>query len=196
MELTAHRRPPRRATRAIGHRPDPWPDRLTDGLTARPLTYGDEPAVTAVMAAQELADVGEVVIEEADIVGDWQRPSFDVGASTVGVFDGDRLVAYAEVRAPTAATPPSTPTTAAGASAPPSPLDAGHRPAPRRAGRRDAGARGLAGRPAAGGPGLPRALDQLGARAAPGAAIAERPLPAGYAVRAAEPERVRRRARR
>jgi GNAT superfamily N-acetyltransferase len=49
------------------------------------------------MAAQELHDLGTVEIEEADVVGDWQRPSFDVPASTVGVFDGNRLVAYAEV---------------------------------------------------------------------------------------------------
>ena len=62
---------------------------LPAGLTERPLTIADAAAVTAVMAAQELADVGEVVIEEADIVGDWQRPGYDVAASTVGVFDGD-----------------------------------------------------------------------------------------------------------
>jgi GNAT superfamily N-acetyltransferase len=37
------------------------------------------------------------VIEEADIVGDWQRPSYDLAASSVGIFDGDRLVAYGEV---------------------------------------------------------------------------------------------------
>lgn len=70
---------------------------LPAGLTARPLVPADAAAVTAVMAAQELADVGEVVIEEADIVADWQRPGYDVSASTVGVCDGDRLVAYAEV---------------------------------------------------------------------------------------------------
>ena len=63
---------------------------LPDGLTHRPLRPGDEGAVTAVIAAQELHDVGEVVIEEADIVAAWQRPSFDVPANTVGVFDGDR----------------------------------------------------------------------------------------------------------
>ena len=66
------------------------------GLTERPLELTDAAAVTAVMAAQELHDVGEVVIEEADIVADWQRPGYDVGASTVGVFDGELLVAYAE----------------------------------------------------------------------------------------------------
>ena len=49
------------------------------------------------MGAGQLADVGEVVIEEADIVSDWQRPSYDVAAGTIGVFDGDRLVGYAEL---------------------------------------------------------------------------------------------------
>ena len=72
---------------------------LPDGLTSRPLQLSDARAVYEVMAAQELHDVGEVVIEEADIVGDWQRPSQDVSATTIGVFDGDRLVAYGEVAA-------------------------------------------------------------------------------------------------
>lgn len=49
------------------------------------------------MAAEELCDLGEVLSEEADFVGDWQRPSFDPSTSTVGVFDGARLVGYAEV---------------------------------------------------------------------------------------------------
>lgn len=71
--------------------PDPPP-----GLTTRPLVPSDAGAVAAVMAAQELHDVGSVMIEEADIVGDWQRPSFDVASSTVGVFDGERMVGYAE----------------------------------------------------------------------------------------------------
>lgn len=70
---------------------------LPEGLTHRPLAMSDARAVFEVMAAQELEDVGEVVIEEADIVGDWQRPSYDLAASSVGVLDGDRLVAYAEV---------------------------------------------------------------------------------------------------
>jgi mycothiol synthase len=70
---------------------------LPEDLTARPLIPEDARAVFEVMAAQEKHDVGTVEIEEADIVADWQRPSFDVSARTVGVFDGDRLVAYAEV---------------------------------------------------------------------------------------------------
>jgi GNAT superfamily N-acetyltransferase len=75
----------------------PEPLTLADGLTYRSLAPSDAPAVFEVMAAEELAEVGEVVIEEADIVSDWQRPSFDVSASTVGVFEGGRLVGYAEV---------------------------------------------------------------------------------------------------
>ena len=69
---------------------------LPSGLTSRALQRDDAHAVFEVMAASELADIGEVAIEEADIVADWSMPSFDVADSTVGVFDGDRLVAYAE----------------------------------------------------------------------------------------------------
>jgi len=70
---------------------------LPDGLTTRPLEMSDARAVFEVMAAQEQEDLGLVSIEEADIAADWSRPSFDVAASTLGVFDGDRLVAYAEL---------------------------------------------------------------------------------------------------
>jgi GNAT superfamily N-acetyltransferase len=61
------------------------------------LTDADARAVFEVMAAQELHDLGRVEIEEADIVGDWQRPTLDVPTSTIGISDGARLVAYAEV---------------------------------------------------------------------------------------------------
>jgi len=70
---------------------------LPAGLTARPLVLDDARAVYEVMAAQELADVGSVEIEEADILSDWARPSHDLASSSVGVFDADRLVGYAEV---------------------------------------------------------------------------------------------------
>lgn len=69
---------------------------LPPGLVSRPLAMSDARAVYEVMAAQEQQDTGKVAIEEADILADWQRPSYDVGAGTVGVLDGDRLVAYAE----------------------------------------------------------------------------------------------------
>ncbi|WP_374970004.1 GNAT family N-acetyltransferase [Terrabacter sp. BE26] len=67
------------------------------GLTTRPLSPGDAAAVTELMARCEQHDVGTVLIEEADIVGDWQRPAFDLATQSVGVLDEDRLVAYAEV---------------------------------------------------------------------------------------------------
>lgn len=73
---------------------------LPDGvgsLTVRPLARSDAAAVTALMARCEQHDVGTVLIEEADIVGDWQRPAFDLATQSVGVLDEDRLIAYAEV---------------------------------------------------------------------------------------------------
>jgi mycothiol synthase len=70
---------------------------LPDGLTTRPLQKSDAHAVFVLMAAQEQEDIGEVAIEEADIVSDWAKPSHDLGARSVGVFDGDTLVAYAEL---------------------------------------------------------------------------------------------------
>ncbi|GAB6984542.1 GNAT family N-acetyltransferase [Nocardioides pyridinolyticus] len=69
---------------------------LPDGLSHRPLVLSDARAVYEVMAAQEQHDLGEVAVEEADIVADWQRPSHDLAAHSLGVLDGDRLVAYAE----------------------------------------------------------------------------------------------------
>lgn len=69
---------------------------LPPGLSQRSLTVDDAGAVTAVMAAEELRDTGTVSIEEADLVADWQRPGFDIARSTLGIFDGERLVAYAE----------------------------------------------------------------------------------------------------
>jgi mycothiol synthase len=70
---------------------------LPAGLTTRPLRTTDAAAVHRLMAAQELADIGEVAIEEADIVSDWAKPSHDLGARSIGVWDGDTLVAYAEL---------------------------------------------------------------------------------------------------
>ncbi|OFE16880.1 GCN5 family acetyltransferase [Humibacillus sp. DSM 29435] len=67
------------------------------GYAARPLTTGDAHAVFELMAESEVEAVGEVIIEEADIVGDWQRPSFEIARHSIGVFDGKRLVGYAEV---------------------------------------------------------------------------------------------------
>ena len=87
---------------------DPAPD-LPAGLTTRPLRREDSGIVFALMARQEQADVGAVEIEEADIVGDWAKPSHDLSSRSVAVLDGDVLVGYAELmgadRADTAVLP-------------------------------------------------------------------------------------------
>jgi GNAT superfamily N-acetyltransferase len=70
---------------------------LPHGLSSRPLSRDDAHAVYEVILAQETADLDEAMIEEADIVSDWVRSSFDIEGSTFGVLDGDRLVAYGEV---------------------------------------------------------------------------------------------------
>lgn len=77
--------------------PGPAVPHLPEGLTTRPLQKSDAHAVWVLMAAQEQEDIGEVGIEESDIAGDWARPSHDLGARSVGVFDGETLVAYAEL---------------------------------------------------------------------------------------------------
>jgi len=138
------------------------------------------------MAAQQLADTGEVAIEEADIVAEWQVPGYDVGRHAVGVFAGERLVAYAEVG------------------------DSGRGDAavhPDHNGRgigtalarwmqargRDLGA-GVVGMPVPQGSPGDRLLESLGyhvrwnswvLRLPAGATVPDRPLPEGYAVRAA-----------
>lgn len=167
--------------------PDARPG-LPAGLTTRPLTPADATAVFEAMAAQELHDLGVVEIEEADIVGEWQRPSFRVEEQAVGVFDGDRLVGYAEFSAPDRG-------------------DAAVRPEHRGRGigtwlarwmqdlARAHGATVVGMAVPEGGPG-DRLLTALGyqvrwtswiLKLPVGASIAERPLPPGYAVRAAEP---------
>lgn len=73
---------------------------LPDGLTSRPLTLDDAQGVYEAIAAEEAVDLGEPEMSLEDIVSDWQRPSYDISASTVGIFDGDRLVAYADLAGP------------------------------------------------------------------------------------------------
>ncbi len=159
---------------------------LPAGLTARPLVPSDAAAVTAVMAAQQLADTGEVSIEEADIVSDWQIPGYDVSEHAVGVFEDDRLVAYAEV------------TTGDRGDASVHPDHNGRGIGTRlalwmQARAREAGA-SVIGMPVPQGSPGDKLLESLGyhvrwtswvLQLPEGARIPERPLPEGYAVRAA-----------
>jgi ribosomal protein S18 acetylase RimI-like enzyme len=70
---------------------------LPDGLTAAPYTAADLGAVFAVAKAQQQHDIGRVDVEKADFEADWQRPSFDFAGMTMGVYDGERLVAFGEL---------------------------------------------------------------------------------------------------
>jgi GNAT superfamily N-acetyltransferase len=69
-------------------------------LTTRALTSADAEAVFAVAAADEEAALGRVEVELADIIADWQRPSFDLSSRSVGVFDNDLLVGYGQLTYP------------------------------------------------------------------------------------------------
>ncbi|WP_418060924.1 GNAT family N-acetyltransferase [Pimelobacter simplex] len=159
---------------------------LPPGLTTRPLTLADAPAAFAVTAEQERHDLGSVEVEEADLLSDWQRPSYDLGASSVAVLDGDRMVAYAEHLGEER-------------------YDAAVLPSYRGRGvgtwlahwiQQLARERGVAiiGMPVAEGSAGDRLLTALGydvrwtswvLRLPPGAEVAARPLPAGYALREA-----------
>ncbi|MDF2092743.1 GNAT family N-acetyltransferase [Knoellia sp. 3-2P3] len=70
---------------------------LPEGFVARPHVPSDAQAVTDLVAAAEEVDAGESAIELEDILGDWQRPSFDLATQSIGVFDGDRLAATGDV---------------------------------------------------------------------------------------------------
>ncbi len=73
------------------------PIELPGGLTSRSLTLDDAPDVVAAIQAEEVVDLGEAEISLEDIVSDWQQPRHDLAGTTVGVFDGDRLVGYGDV---------------------------------------------------------------------------------------------------
>jgi mycothiol synthase len=74
------------------------PPGLPRGLTARPFTHADLDAAYAVYAADCVEDAGHLAIEHEDIEADWARPSTDLAADTMGVFEGGRLLGAAEVR--------------------------------------------------------------------------------------------------
>ena len=168
--------------------PSPLSVPLPPGLVTRPVEMADAPAVTALVAAEELLDLGEVAIEEADYVSEWQKPSFDLATQTISVWDGDRIVGFAQVDADRG--------------------DAAVHPDYRRRGIGSALARwmqetaradgrSVVGAPVPQGKAGDQLLEKLGYRVRwtswvlellDGATVPDRPLPDGYDVRAARPE--------
>lgn len=65
-----------------------------DGLHAAPLSAADADAVTAVWAACERHDDGNVEMTHEDAVAMFGRPSLDLRRDTVALRDGDALVAF------------------------------------------------------------------------------------------------------
>jgi len=67
---------------------------LPDGLVARSIRETDLDAVVSMVNASELHDTGEVMLERADLVADTGAEGFDPERDWVGVFDGDRILAW------------------------------------------------------------------------------------------------------
>jgi len=161
---------------------------LPAGLLARPLRLEDAERVFELLATSEEHDVGEAAIDLEDVVGQWQRPSFDLATQAVGVVAGDELVAFGEVskgRYAEATVALSWRGRGIGTW-----LAAWTQAEARRQGG------SLVGMPVPRGSDGDRLLDSLGYHVAwtswvlglpPGAVIEPQPLPEGYAVRAVQP---------
>lgn len=65
------------------------------GFSTAPLTPADASEVTRVWRASETHDDGQALFTEEDFVAMWKRPSMDLERDTVGVRDGDAIVALA-----------------------------------------------------------------------------------------------------
>ncbi len=70
---------------------------LPPPLTHRPLRPDDAENVCGLVRRCEEVDIGEPQLDLEDIVSEWQRPSFDLATQSIGVYDGDTLIASAEV---------------------------------------------------------------------------------------------------
>ena len=66
-----------------------------EGLTTAPLTPQDSAAVARVWRTSEIHDDGEALFTEEDFIVSCERPSMDLERHTIGVRDGDELVALA-----------------------------------------------------------------------------------------------------
>jgi len=67
------------------------------GLVRRPLEAADAPAVLALVVAQDREFSGEAMTELEDILAEWQVPAFDLARDSISLWQGDQLVASAEL---------------------------------------------------------------------------------------------------
>jgi mycothiol synthase len=66
-----------------------------EGMTTAPLAPGDSAAVARVWRTSEIHDNGEALLTEEDFIVTTKRPSMDLQRHTLGVRDGEELVAVA-----------------------------------------------------------------------------------------------------
>lgn len=77
------------------------PPELPAGFAYRGLTTSDVGAATALVRSDQEEVTGSAYLDEADLLGMWGRPSFDLTTDAIGVVDRDgRLVAAAELTRP------------------------------------------------------------------------------------------------
>jgi ribosomal protein S18 acetylase RimI-like enzyme len=81
----------------MSDRPAVEPPDLPAGLTRRPATMDDAPAVTDLVAACERAEHGDSSISLEDLTAFWRRPSVHLATMTMLILDGDRIVGDAEL---------------------------------------------------------------------------------------------------
>ncbi|MFW6075148.1 MAG: hypothetical protein ACOC9Y_06095, partial [Chloroflexota bacterium] len=69
---------------------------LPVGYRARTATFDDAPAVARMVAAAELADIGQAEMTTRDLLDDWHE--IDLANESVAILDpSDEIVAYADV---------------------------------------------------------------------------------------------------
>jgi GNAT superfamily N-acetyltransferase len=71
--------------------------RLPEGLSSRPANAADADAIYELIAACELADDGVVEVDRHDITTGFERHGFEPDLDTLLVFEGEDLVAWAEL---------------------------------------------------------------------------------------------------
>ena len=68
---------------------------VAENLIRHPLVPTDVAAVLALVNAYDVAHFGEPMVDLQDLQAEWQTPGHDLSTGSLGVWDGDRLVAAA-----------------------------------------------------------------------------------------------------